>query len=129
MALTHSTYVAHMCPSASSPGRCYRSGLCVCVCILLSITYRVGAFYFVVTNMVFGSFSAIELFIKERPLFMYVQIRVLMMTLQYTYSHQSARGYYRVSAFFLTKVFCDLLPMRIIPVIFYSAISYWMLGE
>jgi len=54
---------------------------------------------------------------------------VSLMTLFFTYSHQSARGYYRVSAFFLTKVFCDLLPMRIVPVIFYSAISYWMLGE
>ncbi|XP_065906235.1 broad substrate specificity ATP-binding cassette transporter ABCG2-like [Dysidea avara] len=73
---------------------------------------RVGAFYFIITNVVFGSFSAIELFIRERPLFI----------------HQSARGYYRVSAFFFTKVFCDLLPMRIVPVILYSAISYWMLG-
>ena len=33
---------------------------------------RVGAFFFLITNIVFGSLSALELFIKERSLFMYV---------------------------------------------------------
>lgn len=45
------------------------------------------------------------------------------------HSHQNAKGYYRVSAYFFSKVFCDLLPMRFLPVIAFSAISYWMLGQ
>jgi len=44
-------------------------------------------------------------------------------------SHQSAAGYYRVSSYFFAKILCDLLPMRFLPVIFFSAISYWMIGE
>lgn len=33
---------------------------------------RVGVFFFLVMNMIFGNLSAVELFIKERPIFMYV---------------------------------------------------------
>ena len=44
-------------------------------------------------------------------------------------SHQNATGYYRVSAYFFSKVFCDLLPMRFLPVIAFSGVSYWMLGQ
>ena len=43
-------------------------------------------------------------------------------------SHQNVSGYYRVSSYFLAKVFCDLLPIRVIPVIFYCTITYWMIG-
>ena len=39
---------------------------------LLNITYRTGAFLFVTMNVVFSNISALELFIKERALFMYV---------------------------------------------------------
>ncbi|XP_065906229.1 broad substrate specificity ATP-binding cassette transporter ABCG2-like [Dysidea avara] len=73
---------------------------------------RVGAFFFIIMNVVFGNLSAVELFIKERPVFI----------------HQSATGYYRVSSYFFAKILCDLLPMRFLPVIFFSAISYWMIG-
>ena len=31
---------------------------------------RVGAFFFIVMNQVFGNMSAVELFIKERAIFM-----------------------------------------------------------
>lgn len=51
--------------------------------VALTIIYRVGAFYFITTNIVFGSFSAIELFINERPLFMYVAITVMCCTMLY----------------------------------------------
>ena len=33
---------------------------------------RVGAIFFIVMNQVFGNLSAIDLFIKQRALFMYV---------------------------------------------------------
>jgi len=34
------------------------------------IQNRVGVFFFLVMNMIFGNLSAVELFIKERPIFM-----------------------------------------------------------
>ena len=82
-------------------------------------------------NVVFGNLSAVELFIKERPVFMYVCIMYNSYSDIYVVlsSHQSATGYYRVSSYFFAKILCDLLPMRFLPVIFFSAISYWMIGE
>ncbi|CAM5156676.1 unnamed protein product [Natator depressus] len=73
---------------------------------------RLGAFFFLVINQVFGNLSAVELFINERKLFI----------------HESSRGYYRTSAYFLAKVFADLIPNRIIPLLMFSAISYFMMG-
>ncbi|XP_077999180.1 broad substrate specificity ATP-binding cassette transporter ABCG2-like [Glandiceps talaboti] len=76
------------------------------------IQNRVGAFFFIIMNMVFGNLSAVELFIQERVLFL----------------HESASGYYRVSAFFIAKVFCDLIPMRIIPTTIFATVTYFMIG-
>ncbi|KAM7169913.1 broad substrate specificity ATP-binding cassette transporter ABCG2-like [Macrochelys suwanniensis] len=73
---------------------------------------RLGAFFFLVINQVFGNLSAVELFINERKLFI----------------HESSRAYYRTSAYFLAKVFADLVPNRIIPLLMFSAISYFMMG-
>ncbi|XP_038266543.1 broad substrate specificity ATP-binding cassette transporter ABCG2-like [Dermochelys coriacea] len=73
---------------------------------------RLGAFFFLVINQVFGNLSAVELFINERKLFI----------------HERSRGYYRTSAYFLAKVFADLIPNRIIPLLMFSAISYFMMG-
>ncbi|XP_032651091.1 broad substrate specificity ATP-binding cassette transporter ABCG2-like [Chelonoidis abingdonii] len=73
---------------------------------------RLGAFFFLVINQVFGNLSAVELFINERKLFI----------------HESSRGYYRASAYFLAKVFADLIPNRIIPLLMFSGISYFMMG-
>ncbi|KAK6187469.1 hypothetical protein SNE40_005491 [Patella caerulea] len=76
------------------------------------IQNRVGAFFFIIMNQVFGNLSAIELFIKERSIFI----------------HENVSGFYRVSAYFLAKVFCDVIPMRMIPVAVFSSIVYWMVG-
>ncbi|XP_005109370.3 broad substrate specificity ATP-binding cassette transporter ABCG2 [Aplysia californica] len=76
------------------------------------IQNRVGAFFFIIMNQVFGNMSAVELFIKERAIFM----------------HENVSGFYRVSAFFLAKVFCDVVPMRFIPSFIFSCIAYWMIG-
>lgn len=76
------------------------------------IQNRVGVLFFLVTNMLFSNAAASELFIKERVIFI----------------HESASGYYRVSTYFLAKIFCDLLPMRMIPTLIYCLISYWMIG-
>ncbi|XP_059903797.1 broad substrate specificity ATP-binding cassette transporter ABCG2b [Gadus macrocephalus] len=73
---------------------------------------RSGAFFFLVINVVFSNLSAVELFIKERAVFI----------------HENANGYYRTSVYFLSKIGADLLPNRIVPNIFFSAISYYMMG-
>ncbi|KAG7265330.1 hypothetical protein CRUP_021639 [Coryphaenoides rupestris] len=40
----------------------------------------------------------------------------------------NANGYYRTSVYFLSKIFADLIPNRILPVIAFSTISYYMMG-
>jgi len=76
------------------------------------IQNRVGCFFFVVMNQVFSNLSAVELFIKERAIFI----------------HENVSGFYRVSAYFVAKVFCDVLPMRIVPTFVFAVISYFMIG-
>ncbi|KAM9455084.1 broad substrate specificity ATP-binding cassette transporter ABCG2b [Clarias gariepinus] len=73
---------------------------------------RTGAFFFLIINMVFGNLSAVELFINERALFV----------------HENSSGYYRTSVYFLSKVFVDLIPNRIIPILVFSSIAYYMMG-
>ncbi|KAA0722578.1 ATP-binding cassette sub-family G member 2 [Triplophysa tibetana] len=73
---------------------------------------RIGAFFFLIINMVFGNLSAVELFINERAIFI----------------HENSGGYYRTSVYFLSKVFVDLLPNRIIPVFVFACIAYYMMG-
>nr|XP_046188596.1 broad substrate specificity ATP-binding cassette transporter ABCG2-like isoform X4 [Oncorhynchus gorbuscha] len=73
---------------------------------------RMGAFFFLIINMVFGNLSAVELFINERALFI----------------HENSSGYYRTSVYFLSKIFADLIPNRIVPIIIFSAIAYYMMG-
>ncbi|KAM3623826.1 uncharacterized protein V6R79_015978 [Siganus canaliculatus] len=80
--------------------------------VLEGITNRNGAFFFLIINMVFGNLSAVELFIKERAIFI----------------HENSSGYYRTSVYFLSKVFADLIPNRIIPILVFSAIAYYMMG-
>lgn len=80
----------------------YRSG----------VQNRVGAFFFIIMNMVFGNLSAVEMFIKERVFFI----------------HENVSGFYRVSSYFMTKVCCDLIPMRALPVIAFACICYFMVG-
>uniref|UniRef100_A0A8C3UFL3 ABC transporter domain-containing protein n=1 Tax=Catharus ustulatus TaxID=91951 RepID=A0A8C3UFL3_CATUS len=76
------------------------------------IQNRVGSLFFVTTNQCFSSVSAIELFIRDKKLFV----------------HQYTSGYYRVSAYFLALMIGDLLPMRTTPAIIFSCITYWMIG-
>ncbi|KAL5017917.1 hypothetical protein ScPMuIL_003639 [Solemya velum] len=76
------------------------------------IQNRTGVFFFIIMNQIFGNLSAVEIFIKERKIFM----------------HENVSGFYRVSAYFLAKIFCDVIPMRLIPVLVFSAITYFMIG-
>ena len=76
------------------------------------IANRRGAIFFIVTNQVMSNLSAIELFLKERVLFI----------------HENASGYYHVSTYFLAKLICDLIPLRLIPSVLFSTIVYFMIG-
>ncbi|KAM9237067.1 broad substrate specificity ATP-binding cassette transporter ABCG2 isoform 3-T3 [Leptosomus discolor] len=73
---------------------------------------RVGAMFFLTTNQCFSSISAIELFVVEKK----------------TFIHEYISGYYRTSAYFISKLMADLIPMRTIPSIIFTCIVYFMLG-
>ncbi|CAD5118409.1 DgyrCDS7118 [Dimorphilus gyrociliatus] len=73
---------------------------------------RVGAMFQMTMNMIFANMPAIELFIKERPIFI----------------HENAGGFYRVSSYFFSKIISDILPLRIVPTIVFLVITYWMVG-
>ena len=45
------------------------------------------------------------------------------------FSHETGGKFYRVSAYFSSKIFCDVIPMRIIPSLVYSAVVYYMAGK
>ena len=45
------------------------------------------------------------------------------------YSHENASGYYRVSAFFISKAVTDLIPLRFIPNVVFALITYFMIGN
>lgn len=73
---------------------------------------RTGAFFFIIMNMVFGNLSAVELFIKNRAIFL----------------HENVSGFYRVSSYFLSTVICDVLPMRFLPTLGFASVVYFMIG-
>ena len=71
-----------------------------------------GALFFVSIQMLFGNVPAIQAFITGRNIFL----------------HESANGFYRVSAYFVATVFCDLLPLRTVPSLVFGTIFYWIIG-
>ncbi|XP_066430197.1 broad substrate specificity ATP-binding cassette transporter ABCG2 isoform X4 [Eleutherodactylus coqui] len=76
------------------------------------IQNRVGSLFFITTNQCFSSVSAIELFIVEKKIF----------------THEYISGYYRLSAYFFSKLIADLIPMRTIPSIIFTCVIYFMIG-
>ncbi|VDD82887.1 unnamed protein product [Mesocestoides corti] len=73
---------------------------------------RSGLFFFATLQVVFVNIGSIELFLKERALFI----------------HEHSSGYYRVCAYFLAKLICDVFPTKALPVFFFMPITYWMAG-
>ena len=73
---------------------------------------RNGAIFFIVTNQVFSNLSALDVFIKERILFV----------------HENVSGYYHVLTYFFAKILCDILPLRTIPAVGFSIVVYFMIG-
>ncbi|XP_071488002.1 broad substrate specificity ATP-binding cassette transporter ABCG2-like [Diadema antillarum] len=73
---------------------------------------RTGAMFFSCIFMIFSNMAAMELFIEERRIFI----------------HETNSGFYRTIAYFIAKVTCDLVPMRIVPTVLFSVIYYFMIG-
>ncbi|UJR23946.1 hypothetical protein I4U23_026914 [Adineta vaga] len=76
------------------------------------VSNRIGAIFFFATHQILCTTSALEPLIKERILF----------------SHENTSGYYHVGTYFLAKLVCDLIPMRIIPSFVFSIIAYPLMG-
>ncbi|XP_016068594.1 PREDICTED: ATP-binding cassette sub-family G member 2 [Miniopterus natalensis] len=76
------------------------------------IQNRAGVLFFLTTNQCFSSVTSVELFVVEKKLFM----------------HEYISGYYRVSSYFFGKLLSDLLPMRMLPSIIFTCITYFLLG-
>ena len=60
---------------------------------------------------------------------MHGYLQISMNTSRVYFRHENVSGFYRVSAFFIAKVFTDMLPMRMVPLVFYVVITYFMVGE
>ncbi|XP_019854880.1 PREDICTED: ATP-binding cassette sub-family G member 2-like [Amphimedon queenslandica] len=73
---------------------------------------RIGAIFFMVMNQIFSNMNAVDIFIRQKALFI----------------HENASGFYRVSVYFVAKLLCDIFPLRLIPLIFFSTVAYFMLG-
>jgi len=48
--------------------------------------------------------------------------------LMYCCRHETVSGYYRTSAYFLAKLFCDVMPQRVFPIVLFAIITYFMIG-
>uniref|UniRef100_A0A1X7TD86 ABC-2 type transporter transmembrane domain-containing protein n=1 Tax=Amphimedon queenslandica TaxID=400682 RepID=A0A1X7TD86_AMPQE len=64
-------------------------------------------------NQIFGNLSAIDLFIRQKHIFI----------------HENASGFYRISSYFIAKVLCDIIPMRILPLCIFASVTYFMMGR
>ncbi|CAF1007363.1 unnamed protein product [Didymodactylos carnosus] len=75
------------------------------------VTNRGGAIFLTVSFQVFVNAIALQLFVEERVLFV----------------HEHSSGYYHVSTYMISKLVCDLIPLRGLPAILLSIIVYVMI--
>ncbi|CAG5134414.1 unnamed protein product, partial [Candidula unifasciata] len=73
---------------------------------------RGGVLFFLIIIQLFFNLTALEVFIKERKIFM----------------HENVSGFYRVSVYFLVKVIFDILPLRTVPILLMSSTIYFAVG-
>ncbi|CAF2052795.1 unnamed protein product [Rotaria magnacalcarata] len=76
------------------------------------IQNRLGAIFFMVVSQTLGTITSLEPLIKKRV----------------SYIHKTISAYYRTTTFFIVKVICDVLSMRIVSSILFSLIAYCMTG-
>ncbi|KAH8832894.1 ABC transporter [Flagelloscypha sp. PMI_526] len=73
---------------------------------------RVGCLFFLGALIAFSSLSALYNIVEIRPLFL----------------RERASHYYSPTSWLLSRVIFDVLPLRIVPTILVSTITYWMAG-
>ncbi|KAF9036796.1 hypothetical protein BJ165DRAFT_1506079 [Panaeolus papilionaceus] len=73
---------------------------------------RVGCLFFLGALIAFSSLSALYNMVDIRPLFL----------------RERASSYYSPTAWLLSRFFFDMIPLRLIPTIIVSTITYWMAG-
>lgn len=73
---------------------------------------RVGCLFFLGSLISFSSLSALYNIVEIRPLFL----------------RERSSSYYSPTAWLLSRFFFDMIPLRLIPTIIVSTITYWMAG-
>ncbi|KAF8968306.1 hypothetical protein BDZ97DRAFT_1974236 [Flammula alnicola] len=73
---------------------------------------RVGCLFFLGALIAFSSLSALYNMVEIRPLFL----------------RERSSAYYSPTAWLLSRFFFDMIPLRLIPTIVVSTITYWMAG-
>jgi ATP-binding cassette, subfamily G (WHITE), member 2 len=73
---------------------------------------RMGAFYFSLSFFAFASLSSMDIFVRERQIFV----------------REVGSKYFRAFSYFLSKTVLDMFVLRVIPASIFSVIFYWMVG-
>ncbi|KAH0830148.1 ABC-2 type transporter-domain-containing protein [Lanmaoa asiatica] len=73
---------------------------------------RIGCLFFLGSLIAFSSLSALYNIVEIRPLFV----------------RERSNSYYSPTAWLLSRFFFDVIPLRILPTIIVSTITYWMAG-
>ncbi|KAJ7460877.1 hypothetical protein B0H11DRAFT_2057212 [Mycena galericulata] len=73
---------------------------------------RVGCLFFLGSLIAFSSLSALYNIVEIRPLFL----------------RERSSSYYSPTAWLLSRLIFDVIPLRVIPTIIVSTITYWMAG-
>ncbi|CAH8853705.1 unnamed protein product [Trichobilharzia szidati] len=76
------------------------------------IQNRMGLFFFTCVHLLFISGALLEIFLKDRIIFM----------------HETSAGFYRISTYFLSKIISDVLPSKAIPALLCLSITYFLSG-
>lgn len=73
---------------------------------------RNGIAFFTVQFLVFSNMGAVELFLVDRRIFW----------------HERSNGYYGTTSYFISKVFGDLVVLRLVPAFLFGTVIYWIVG-
>lgn len=73
---------------------------------------RLGLFFFVLSLFGFSSLTGLHSFASERIIFI----------------RERANNYYNPFSYYITKILCDILPLRVLPPVILIAIAYPLIG-
>ncbi|KAI8369430.1 uncharacterized protein BYT42DRAFT_110213 [Radiomyces spectabilis] len=79
---------------------------------LSGIQNRLGVLFFMCALLGFASTSALDMFSKERVLYM----------------RERENGYYAPSSYFVAKILFDIIPLRVLPPLVMGSVAYYMIG-